>query len=43
MKEAPEVPSDHPQWEMSDEEAAEDGYAIDDHSEYASDEDVSDN
>lgn len=43
VKEAPEVPTEHPQWDISDEETAEDVDAADEHSEYTTDEDISDN
>ncbi|XP_033224436.1 translocation protein SEC63 homolog [Belonocnema kinseyi] len=43
VKEAPEVPIEHPQWDMSDEESAEDENAADEHSEFTTDEDISDN
>lgn len=43
VEEAPEVPEDHPQWQMSDEESAEEVDAADEHSEFTTDEDVSDN
>lgn len=36
------VPTEHPQWEMSDEEEAEDVDAADEHSEFTTDEDISD-
>ncbi|XP_076676846.1 translocation protein Sec63 [Andrena cerasifolii] len=42
VKEAPEVPTEHPQWDISDEETAEDIDAADEHSEFTTDEDVSD-
>lgn len=43
VKEAPEVPTEHPQWDISDEETAEDVDAADEHSEFTTDEDISDN
>ncbi|XP_014214018.1 translocation protein SEC63 homolog [Copidosoma floridanum] len=43
VKEAAVVPTDHPQWEMSDEEEVEDVDAVDEHSEFTTDEDISDN
>ncbi|XP_026675385.1 translocation protein SEC63 homolog isoform X2 [Ceratina calcarata] len=43
VKEAPEIPTEHPQWDISDEETAEDIDAADEHSEYTTDEDISDN
>ncbi|XP_043273774.1 translocation protein SEC63 homolog isoform X2 [Venturia canescens] len=43
VKEALEVPTEHPQWDISDEETAEDVDAVDEHSEYTTDEDISDN
>lgn len=43
VKEAPEVPVEHPQWDMSDEETAEDVDNVDEHSEFTTDEDISDN
>ncbi|XP_015595625.1 translocation protein SEC63 homolog [Cephus cinctus] len=43
VKEAPEIPTEHPQWDISDEETAEDVDAADDHSEFTTDEDISDN
>lgn len=43
VKEAPEIPTEHPQWDISDEETAEDVDAVDEHSEYTTDEDISDN
>lgn len=43
MKEAAAIPTDHPQWEMSDEDTAEDVDAADEHSEFTTDEDISDN
>jgi len=43
VKEALEVPTEHPQWDISDEETAEDIDAVDEHSEYTTDEDISDN
>ncbi|XP_066591579.1 translocation protein SEC63 homolog [Prorops nasuta] len=43
VKEAPEIPTEHPQWEISDEETAEDVDAADEHSEFTTDEDISDN
>lgn len=43
VKEAPAMISQHPQWDISDEETAEDVDAVDEHSEYTTDEDISDN
>ncbi|XP_012272858.1 translocation protein SEC63 homolog [Orussus abietinus] len=43
VKEAPEIPTEHPQWDISDEEVAEDVDAADEHSEFTTDEDISDN
>ncbi|XP_076177312.1 translocation protein Sec63 isoform X3 [Ptiloglossa arizonensis] len=43
VKEAPEIPTEHPQWDISDEETAEDVDAADEHSEFTTDEDISDN
>ncbi|XP_008557153.1 translocation protein SEC63 homolog [Microplitis demolitor] len=43
VKEAPAVPTQHPQWDISDEETAEEVDVGDEHSEYTTDEDVSDN
>ncbi|XP_032683432.1 translocation protein SEC63 homolog [Odontomachus brunneus] len=43
VKKAPEVPTEHPQWDISDEETAEDVDAADEHSEFTTDEDISDN
>lgn len=43
VKEAPAIPTDHPQWEISDEESAEEIDNVGEHSEYTTDEDVSDN
>ncbi|KAK0178620.1 hypothetical protein PV327_007496 [Microctonus hyperodae] len=43
VKEAPAVPTQHPQWDISDEETAEDIDVGDEHSEYTTDEDISDN
>ncbi|CAG5089606.1 Similar to Sec63: Translocation protein SEC63 homolog (Mus musculus) [Cotesia congregata] len=43
VKEAPAVPTQHPQWDISDEETAEEVDIGDEHSEYTTDEDVSDN
>ncbi|XP_046410511.1 translocation protein SEC63 homolog [Neodiprion pinetum] len=43
VKEAPEIPTEHPQWDISDEETAEDVDAGDEHSEFTTDEDISDN
>ncbi|KAH0956699.1 hypothetical protein HN011_007422 [Eciton burchellii] len=43
VKEAPEIPTEHPQWDISDEETAEDVDAVDEHSEFTTDEDISDN
>ncbi|OXU27217.1 hypothetical protein TSAR_007043 [Trichomalopsis sarcophagae] len=43
VKEAAAIPTDHPQWEMSDEDTAEDVDAADEHSEFTTDEDISDN
>uniref|UniRef100_A0A6V7J3W2 Uncharacterized protein n=1 Tax=Bracon brevicornis TaxID=1563983 RepID=A0A6V7J3W2_9HYME len=42
VKEAPAIPTQHPQWDISDEETAEDDAAVDEHSEYTTDEDISD-
>ncbi|XP_011307375.1 translocation protein SEC63 homolog [Fopius arisanus] len=41
--EAPAIPTQHPQWDISDEETAEENDAVDEHSEYTTDEDISDN
>lgn len=43
VKEAPEIPTEHPQWDISDEETVEDVDAADEHSEFTTDEDISDN
>ncbi|XP_043260780.1 translocation protein SEC63 homolog isoform X1 [Colletes gigas] len=43
VKEAPEMPTEHPQWDISDEETAEDVDAADEHSEFTTDEDISEN
>ncbi|XP_011506359.1 PREDICTED: translocation protein SEC63 homolog [Ceratosolen solmsi marchali] len=43
VKEAAAIPTDHPQWEMSDEETEEEVDAADEHSEFTTDEDISDN
>lgn len=43
VKEAPEIPMEHPQWDISDKETAEDVDAADEHSEFTTDEDISDN
>ncbi|XP_063984202.1 translocation protein SEC63 homolog isoform X2 [Diachasmimorpha longicaudata] len=43
VKEAPAIPTQHPQWDISDEETAEENDAVDEHSEYTTDEDISDN
>ncbi|KAF7989141.1 hypothetical protein HCN44_007451 [Aphidius gifuensis] len=43
VKEAPAIPTQHPQWDISDEEEPEDADAADEHSEYTTDEDISDN
>ncbi len=43
VKEAAAIPTDHPQWEMSDEDTTEDVDAADEHSEFTTDEDISDN
>lgn len=40
VKEAPKVPTEHPQWDISDEETAEDVDAADEHSEFTTDEDI---
>lgn len=42
VKEALEVPTE-PQWDILDEETAEDVDAVDEHSEFTTDEDISDN
>ncbi|XP_076296029.1 translocation protein Sec63 [Lasioglossum baleicum] len=40
VKKAPEVLTEHPQWDISDEETAEDVDAADEHSEFTTDEDI---